>query len=62
MEKPILKIIGTDGNAFSLLAKAQSTAKKAGMDNDEIKAIIDKAIDGDYDNLLCVLSEYFEIE
>lgn len=58
-QKPILKIIGTDGNAFSILGKAMRVAKQNGMDWGKIKA---EATSGDYDNLLCVMMEYFEVE
>jgi len=31
-KNPVLKIIGTDGNAFAILGKAQKVAKQNGMD------------------------------
>jgi hypothetical protein len=32
MEKPVLKILGTDGNAFALLGKARRVAMQNKMD------------------------------
>lgn len=58
-EKPVLKLIGTDGNAFAILNKAQRVAKANGMDWDKIRT---EATSGDYDNLLCVMMKYFEVE
>jgi hypothetical protein len=60
MEKPqpILKLTGEDGNAFFILGKAQKGAKQNNMNWEEIKA---KATSGDYDNLLCVMMDYFDV-
>ena len=58
-KKPVLKIIGTDGNAFAILGKAQRVAKQNGMDWDKIHT---EATSGNYDNLLCVMMKYFDVE
>jgi hypothetical protein len=58
-EKPVLEIIGHDGNAFAILGKAMKVAKKHGLDWDKIKS---EAIAGDYDHLLGVMMKYFEVE
>lgn len=59
MKKPILKIIGTDSNAFAILGKAQRVAKQNKMDWEKIRT---EATSGDYDNLLSVMIKYFEVE
>lgn len=58
-KKPVLKIIGTNGNAFAILGKAQRVAKQNGMDWDKIRT---EATSGNYDNLLGVMMKYFEVE
>lgn len=58
-KKPVLKIIGTNGNAFAILGKAQRVAKQNGMDWDKIRT---EATSGNYDNLLCVMMKYFDVE
>ena len=58
-KKPVLKIIGTNGNAFAILGKAQKVAKENGMDWEKIRT---EATSGNYDNLLCVIMKYFEVE
>lgn len=58
-KKPVLKIIGTNGNAFAILGKAQRVAKQNGMDWEKIRT---EATSGDYDNLLSVMIKYFEVE
>lgn len=57
--KPILKIIGEDGNSFYILGKAARVAKQHGMD---WKTIRDEATSGDYDHLLATMMKYFEVE
>lgn len=57
--KPTLKIIGTDGNAFALLARARRVALDNGMD---WKAINEEATRSDYNHLLATLSDYFEVQ
>jgi len=58
-KNPVLKIIGTDGNAFAILGKAQKVAKQNGMDWDKIRT---EATSGDYYHLLCVMMKYFDVE
>ena len=58
-KKPVLKIIGTDGNAFAILGKAQRVARENGMDWDKIRT---EATSGNYDNLLCVMMKYFDVK
>lgn len=60
--KPVLEIIGTDGNSFSILGKASRVAKKNGWSESEIKDFLEKAMSGDYNNLLRVVNENFEVE
>ncbi len=59
ISNPVLKIIGTDGNAYALLAKARIVAKDNNMDWEKIR---DEAMSGDYDHLLLTLCKYFDVE
>lgn len=59
--KPKLKLIGTDGNAFSVLGLAKKAAKKAGWSEDRIDQYFGEATAGDYTTLLAVTSKYFDI-
>jgi len=58
MKKPILKLVGEDGNAFFILGKAQKVAKDNGLDH---KKIIEEATAGDYNHLLRTMHKYFEV-
>ena len=58
-EKPALKIIGTDGNAFAILGKARRVAVQNKLDWDAIQA---EATSGDYNHLLATMMKYFDVE
>ncbi len=63
MEKirPVVKLIGMDGNAYFILGRVKKALEKAGM-HQEAKEFIEKATSGDYDNLLRVVMEYVDVE
>lgn len=57
-KKPVLKIIGKNGNAFNLLGLAKEVALKNGMDWPTIQG---EAMSGDYNHLLNILRTYFDV-
>ena len=57
--KPVLKLLGQDGNAFAILGMAQRVARKNNMDWVKIQK---EAMNGDYDHLLQIMMKYFEVE
>jgi hypothetical protein len=59
--KPKLKLIGKNGNAFSILARAKKALIEAGRE-EEIEEYMEEATSGDYDHLLRVTMEWFEVE
>jgi hypothetical protein len=59
--KPKLTLVGYDGNAFSILGRARRAAQDAGWDPETVKRYTDEATGGDYDNLLRVTIEYFDV-
>lgn len=61
-EKPIVKLIGEDGNAFLIMGKVVKALRRAGFESEYIQKYRDEAMSGDYDNLLRVTMEYVEIE
>lgn len=61
-KRPVVKLLGSDGNAFYILAKVKEGLKKAGADQEYIKKYFDEATLGDYDNLLVVSMKYADIE
>jgi hypothetical protein len=60
-ERPVLVLIGQDGNAFSILGKARRALLLAGRGH-EWTAFEAEATSGDYQNLLAVVMAWFEVE
>jgi hypothetical protein len=59
--KPPLQLTGEDGNAFYILGKARRAAKAAGWTPEQVKAYSDAATAGNYDTLLAVTQEWFDV-
>ena len=59
--KPEVKLIGEDGNAFTILGRCQMAAKKAGWSKEQMKDLMDEMTRSDYDHLLQVAMENFEV-
>ncbi len=60
--KPILKLVGRDGNAFVILGNAVKVAKRSGWDKVQIDTFLAEAESGDYDHLLQTCMKYFDVE
>jgi len=60
-DKPDLEIIGEDGNAFAILGAAFRAARNAGWPKERIDAFKAEAMSGDYDYLLYVVQEHFNV-
>ena len=58
-QKPVLELVGCDGNAFVILGKARRAALKNDLDWDVIHK---EATSGDYDNLLQTMMKYFDVQ
>ena len=59
--KPKLKLIGEDGNAFAILGRATKALKEAG-EEDKVEEFMNQATSGDYNHLLRVVMEWFEVD
>ena len=60
-KKPVVKLTGTDGNAFAILAKCRAAARKANMGFADWNLIADAMTSGDYDHLLATAMENFDV-
>jgi hypothetical protein len=61
MEKPKVKLIGQDGNAFYIIGRVCKALRASGQ-ADKVAEYQAKATSGDYDHLLQVTMEYVDIE
>lgn len=60
-EKPVVKLVGEDGNAFVIMGKVRKALKNAGADKEYLDKYLDESMAGDYDHLLSVAMEYADI-
>jgi hypothetical protein len=56
-----LKLVGEDGNAFAILGRLQRALRRAEVPADEIKAVMDEAMSGDYDHLLQTVMQTVDV-
>ena len=61
IEKPTVKLIDTDGNAFVIIGRVKQALIKAGADKDYVDDFQVKAMSGDYANLLCTAMDYVHV-
>ena len=57
-----VKLVGEDGNAFSILGKCIREAKRAGLPQEEIDKFKEEAMSGDYNDLLYTCMDWFVIK
>ncbi len=62
LPRPTVRLTGRDGNAFVVLGACQRQAQRAGWTADQIKAVMDEMMDGDYNHLLATAMRYFDVE
>jgi putative lipoic acid-binding regulatory protein len=56
-----VKLIGTNGNTFSILANVVRVAKKHKVPQSDIDEFMKEAMSGDYDNSLSVCIKWFNV-
>ena len=62
MDRPKIKLVGEDGNAFSILGRCQKAAQQAGWSKEELDRFMAAATSGGYDHLLCTVTDYFDCD
>lgn len=53
-------LVGVDGNAFAVMGYTARALKREGL-RDKVDEMREKAMSGDYNNLLCVCMEYVDM-
>lgn len=61
-EKHVIKILGTDGNAFAIIGNVCVALKKAGADAEYIAQYTTEAMAGNYNNLVKVTRRYVKVK
>jgi len=60
--KPTVKLIGQDGNAFSIMGRVKKALMKSGADKEYIDKYLKESTVGDYNYLLTVSMQYVNVE
>lgn len=60
-KKPTVKLVGEDGNAFSILARVRRALIDAKMP-EEASAFMKEATSGNYDHLLATVCKYVNVK
>jgi hypothetical protein len=60
-DRPVLVLVGEDGNAFNILGRARQALRLAGR-GDEWTTFKTEATSADYDHLLATVMKWFEVE
>lgn len=60
--KPKVKLIGRDGNAFSIMASCRRAARQAKWSEEKIESLLKDMMSGDYNHLLSVAMDNFDVE
>jgi hypothetical protein len=56
------RLVGTDGNAFALIARVKRALERAGVPEDEVQEFVKQATSSDYDKLLLVIHDWVVVE
>jgi hypothetical protein len=56
-----VKLVGEDGNAFAILGRCRTAAKREGVPQAEINTFFEECQSGDYDNLLRTCMKWFDV-
>lgn len=60
-EKPVVKLIDTNGNAYAIIGRVKKALIDAGADKEYVFKYQEAAMAGDYNNLLCVTMDYVHV-
>ena len=57
-----IKLVGEDGNAFSILGRCKIAVRRAGLDQNVWDEYKEEATSGDYNKLLCTTMDWFDCD
>lgn len=60
-DRPQVTLVGEDGNAFYMIGACRRAAFEAGWTRDEVNALVEEMMAGDYDHLLGVITTRFNV-
>jgi hypothetical protein len=61
MDKPKVKLVGTDGNAFSVMGACRKAAMAAKWTTEQWQSVQKEMMSGDYNHLLATALNNFDV-
>jgi len=61
-QKPTIRLVGKDGNAFAIMGAVSKALKSNGYSKEEVNEYMKEAMAGDYNHLLQVTMKWVEVE
>lgn len=61
-EKPVVKLLGKDGNAYAIIGACRRAGRKAGWSNEQLEELVAEMTSGDYNHLLVTAMRHFDVE
>lgn len=58
LKRPVVRLVGEDGNAFAILGRVRRTMRQAGWPKDAIDGFMAEATSGNYDYLLATVLDH----
>lgn len=59
--KTVVKLTGTDGNAFAIIGACRRAARKDGWSHEHIDFVVQEMMSGDYDKVIQTAMKYFDV-
>jgi hypothetical protein len=60
-KKPVVKLVGANGNAFNVIGLCLRAARAAGWTKEQVDAVRGEMMAGDYNHLLLVAMRHFDV-
>jgi len=61
-EKPVVKLLGRDGNAYAIIGACLRAGRNAGWSKEQLDDIETEMTSGDYNHLLVTAMHHFNVE
>ena len=58
LKRPVVQLVGEDGNAFAILGRVRRAMRQAGWPREKVEEFLREAMSGDYDRLLMTVLRY----
>ena len=62
IEKPTVKLVGEDGNAFAIIGRVSAALQEAGYKKEYIEEYQKESVSGDYNNLIMTATKYVNVK